>query len=80
MDSTKKGFWRGFTWKIFFIQSLLWFSITLTVEIIFDAIDPKGVIIDNLTTISLIKRIIGSIIIGFLFTLWYEPMAAKSKH
>ena len=72
MDTTKKGFWRNFTWKNFLLLSLYWFAATLTVAVVFDYFDPKAFWAHNFTFVSIIKRLIGSLVSGFFFALWID--------
>ena len=72
MDTTKKGFWRGFTWKNFLLFSLYWFTATLAAAVVFDYFDPKATMSHNFLIISLIKRLAGSLVSGFFFALWID--------
>jgi hypothetical protein len=73
MNSSKNGFWRNFTWKRFFLFSSTWFTTTLLVVLLFDYFDPSTLAADNLTIKNILKRIISSLIMGFILTVWFEP-------
>ncbi len=73
MDTTKKDFWRGFTWKKFLLLSIYWFAATLVVAAAFGYFDPKATMSHNFAFISLMKRLAGSLIAGFFFTVWTDP-------
>lgn len=73
MKSSNKGFWRNFTWKQFFLFSCSWFGTTLLVALLFDYFDPAALAADNLTIKNILKRIIGSLIMGFILAIWFEP-------
>ena len=70
--TTKESFWRNFTWKGFLLFSVYWFMATLLVEIIIDYFDKSSFVSENFTTHELIKRTIGSLLFGFLLTVWIE--------
>ena len=72
MNTPKKGFWRGFTWKKFLLLSLYWFTATLAVAVVFDYFDQKAIWAHNFTFVSIIKRLIGSLVSGFFFALWID--------
>jgi hypothetical protein len=79
MNSSNKGFWRNFTWKQFFLFSSVWFATTLLVALVFDYFDPAALVADNLTAKNIVKRIVGSLIIGFILAVWFEPGLDNKK-
>ncbi len=77
MDSNKSsGFWRGFTWKRFFIYFIIFFLLNLGAQILFNFNNyPDGA--KYLTKDNLLVKAIGAFLPSFIFTFWFEPGSKK---
>jgi len=75
MNKTRTGFLRDFTWKRFFLWSIYMFVITLVVSVIIDYFDPGSLISGNFTTTQILKRLTGSLVVGFFLAVWVESKA-----
>ena len=73
MKNKEKNFLRNFTWKKFFLWSLYWFAATLLVAVALDYFDSKASMDSDLALINIIKRLIGSLVVGFFIALWTQP-------
>lgn len=71
MNYKKTTFWRGFTWVRFIIMSICWFIIYCTSDFLVDFFDTSSQF--QFTINYLLKNCASSILMGFLFSLWFEP-------
>lgn len=71
MSAEKTKFWRGFTWKRFVIMTLFWFVLYVSIDFFMSLFDTTSSF--DFTYSYFLKNTITSIIMGFLFSLWFEP-------
>ena len=68
-------FWRGFTWKRFILYTLLWLVVKISGELLFSLFDHT--FYSLFTYRKLARYGIESVVMGLLFSLWFEPRMDK---
>lgn len=71
----KDYFWRGFTWKRFALNTLFWFVVKISGELFFSFVDHTFYKVFTYHSLRAIG--IESVVMGFLFSLWFEPRMDK---
>jgi uncharacterized membrane protein (DUF106 family) len=73
MNKHKTGFWRGFTWKRFIVNSLIFIIFFSVTQIVENLIESPHQAFSSITLRFVIKVLLRSLVFGFFISLWYEP-------
>jgi di/tricarboxylate transporter len=77
MEEKKTGFWKNFTWKRFMLVVVVFFVVTLAVNLALNYFDKSGSKQNLFSREEITRRICLSLIVGLILTLLVKPKKTR---